>query len=866
MKGADCFFDACQFLTPLQDHLRDRVRLMHRLCMRSTCEVLALLLSLIPVCARAQLPVTQLRAIYPPAAQVGATTSVDVVGQGPLEEVDRLVFSNTGLSANLVAGESNAITGQTSQQFGKFTLSVASDLPAGFYEVNAVGRHGASIPRVFWVAPRPIVTPAQPAKSGDALPALTLDSIVVDRFVAARSQRYVLALSAGQKVRIVALDARLDSRALCQLKIKHPNQKSLALSRSSGVDGTTAEITADTTGNYEIELMDSVYRGGEEFFYALYAEPIEAAPLVPLMAPWSDRSLVEAAVLGKAGQIGSAASLASLSSSRVASTPGKFINALEPHAAPLALEVPCLASGRFHAETNGEAFDLAAKKGEPLWIEVASHSLGEGNDPLLTVYKVTQENGNEKLTRLVEQDDPPVAGTAPLRIVRSDPALRFDPPEDSTYRVIVRDQLASNPSMVGRRFLMGVRKSEPSLNVVAAWLYPINNQAQAKPIGCNLLNGGSVAMRVLALRHEGLTGPVEVRCEGLPAGVTAPPIVIPADRDEGHLIFTCPLDCPSAVAPLKIIGSVANSTSDKPIEVEATPAAITWEQIPSWNALTSRIAEQLVLYVNNKDTLPVTFAVGSSETLVMARGGKLTVPVAVTRRPGGEQAATMRAQGLPAKATLADVAVDAKATEVKPEIAVAADAPASESTLWFQVETKVKFRNNPQAFERLDAQRKELEKLQADPARAADKDKIAAELKKVTDQINQLKDPTSEKELAVFIPSNSVRIKIIEAPLEPKDKWRIDVKRGTESDHMLSLKRLLGFDGAVKLALVSDKNTAGIELSAAEMAAGTSDSKCHVKVSADASVGEHSAQVKVSYKFNNQDLNASFPITINVQD
>ncbi len=151
----------------------------------------------------------------------------------------------------------------------------------------------------------------------------------------------------------------------------------------------------------------------------------------------------------------------------------------------------------------------------------------------------------------------------------------------------------------------------------------------------------------------------------------------------------------------------------------------------------------------------------------MARGGKLPLPIKVARRPGGADKAVLRAQGLPPKVTLADVTIDGKDSEAKPELTIAADAPVGEATLWFQVETKVKFRNNPQAMERAEATKAALEKIQADPARAAEKDAVAAALKAATDKIAQLKDPTAEKDVAVFLPTNSVRIKIVEAPSKP---------------------------------------------------------------------------------------------------
>ncbi len=248
----------------------------------------------------------------------------------------------------------------------------------------------------------------------------------------------------------------------------------------------------------------------------------------------------------------------------------------------------------------------------------------------------------------------------------------------------------------------------------------------------------------------------------------------------------------------------------------------------------------------------------------MARGGKLPLPIKVARRPGGADKAVLRAQGLPPKVTLADVTIDGKDSEAKPELTIAADAPVGEATLWFQVETKVKFRNNPQAMERAEATKAALEKIQADPARAAEKDAVAAALKAATDKIAQLKDPTAEKDVAVFLPTNSVRIKIVEAPVEAAAAWRIEAKRGTESDHAIAVKRLFGLDSPIDVKL--DAASPGVELTAPAIATGAQQTQSHLKIAADAAPGERSLKLKLSYKFNNQDLSIALPLTLVISE
>ncbi len=277
-----------------------------------------------------QLPVTQLRTLYPPAAAVGATTTVDVLGSAPLEEVDRLVFSHPGLSANVVAGESQPITGETQPAYGKFTLSVASDLAPGFYEAWAVGRHGVSFPRTFWVTPKPIVAAPQPGNDTGPFPALALDSVVMDRYAAARMQRYELPLTVGQRVRINVLDARLDSRALSTIRVLTPNGRLVATARSEGTSGAFVELTAEQAGSYRIELRDAIYRGGDEFLYAIYAEPADTRTIEPVRASWSDRGQLLAAIKPAAGQLSAAQRLAGAAVTRWLAADSSFYSLPTP--------------------------------------------------------------------------------------------------------------------------------------------------------------------------------------------------------------------------------------------------------------------------------------------------------------------------------------------------------------------------------------------------------------------------------------------------------------------------------------------------------------------------------------------------------
>lgn len=887
---------------------------LSKISLACACAWAACIASNVGSVVHAQFPETQLRVIYPPVAQIGTTANVDVLGQGPLEEIDRLIFSHAGMSANVVPGESDPLTGATRKQFGKFTLSIASDVPPGFYEVWAVGRNGASSSRIVWVTARPLLAAVQPADPKLESPALTLDGMVVDRFVAAKSQRYALTLAAGQSVRISVLDTKLDSRALAHIRVVGPNGQAVASARSVGIEGAMAAFTAEQAGVFKVELRDSIYRGGDEYFYAMWVESAEAPRTDLGKAIWKDRASVLAALLPATGQLSKARQAASLGLGHWLAQEIPFLH-IESAARPAKpLAAPMVVSGAFDSDPSGQAFDIDAKKGEVYWIDIASEQLGESTDPHLSVYKAPPSEAASgsaealaaaaaspavvapvpapasakapatpapadaavavaaaavaasvpiKLERVAEQDDAPPFGSVPFLISRADPSLRFEAPADGRYRIVIRDQLANSADRAGGRFLLAIRKPQPGLALLAAWQTPINNMAQSRATGSRLQMGGTSTVRVIVNRIDGLAGPVEVFCEGLPAGVTASPILIAADRAEGHLVLVNH-DQPTAfVGPVQIIG---RSTIDPNMRAQATAVELTWEAIPSWNALSHRRSQQLVAAVSDQDLHPLTLQVGTAEILPMARGGKLPVPIKIVRRAGGSDKIVLRPQALPTKTTMAEVAVEGAVAEGMAELVIAPDAPSGEATFWLQGETKVKIRNNPQAFDRAEAERVVLEKMLADPAKAEQKDAITAALKAATDNVAKLKELTAEKEVTVFVPSNTLRVKIVDGPLEAASPWQATVKRSVESDHPVGIKRLFGFNEAIAVTLVAEPGSAGLELTSATIAQGAAETVLHFKVAADAPLGERKLQIKLAYKFNNQDLSLVLPLLVTVAE
>ena len=107
-----------------------------------------------------QLPTTRLDAVFPPGLQAGSETTVALTGLD-LAEVDRLIFSDAGLSA--VHGEGL-----------NFKVTASAGIQPGLYEVRAAGRYGISASRLFAVGTLPELLESGPHDTPEKALLLTL--------------------------------------------------------------------------------------------------------------------------------------------------------------------------------------------------------------------------------------------------------------------------------------------------------------------------------------------------------------------------------------------------------------------------------------------------------------------------------------------------------------------------------------------------------------------------------------------------------------------------------------------------------------------------------------------------------------------
>jgi hypothetical protein len=161
--------------------------------------------------ALAQLPVTQLTSVFPSGGKPGSAIEV-TLGGNDLEDVDRLVFSHPGITAAAKMSTPNEFEKTPKPVPSQFTVTIASDVPPGIYEVTAIGRFGMSNPRSFAVGTLNELSDSAGNNAADKPLEVTVGSTINGRVEQNAYDFLKLPLKQGERVVIDCSAERLDSR------------------------------------------------------------------------------------------------------------------------------------------------------------------------------------------------------------------------------------------------------------------------------------------------------------------------------------------------------------------------------------------------------------------------------------------------------------------------------------------------------------------------------------------------------------------------------------------------------------------------------------------------------------------------------
>jgi len=654
------------------------------------------------------LPAPRLLTTMPMGGKVGTEFEVAITGEH-LDEVGDLIFSDARITAKrkLDAGGTPIAN--------RYVVTIASDCPIGLYEARVMTRLGISSSRIFAAGTLTEVVPAKPNKTLATAQELPLNS-VCNGVVADRSiDFYTFQAKKGQRLIVDCATRGIDSKLNATVIIGDSAGRDLLVERRGGA----LDFEAPKDGAYMIKIHELTFKGGPAFYYrlGLWERPA-GTPIVrqPATKPvnsfsWPPLGLSQQAQLAE----------------------------VEPNnngECAQRVSLPCDISGRFYPAADVDVFEFGAKKGEEWWIEVASERLGLPTDPAILVQQVVkgEKGAADKLVDVLELTDiaSPVKVSSngyaydgpPYNVGTSDILGKLAIKEDGLYRLQLSDLFGGTRSEPGHVYRLVIRRAAPDFALVGWALHmELRNgdrNALSKPIA--LRGGATMALEVVAFRRDGFDGDIELAMEGLPKGVTAHGLKIPAGQSRGMMLITAQADAPRGYANAMFVGraTIAGQSVTRPCRL----ASVSWPIPDSWGEIPSpRLLADVPVSVSGIERAPLTIA-AKTPVLEAKVGEKLTIPLVHKRTSdfSGDMihmraigAGFERAPGfdLPIKADSSQVVLDLKALNVRP----------GEYSVSFVGGGVVKYRHQPELVTLVEAasQKKlaEVKALEAEAKKAA---------------------------------------------------------------------------------------------------------------------------------------------------
>jgi len=581
--------------------------------------------------AAAQTPYPEITYILPNAVQRGTTSDVTVVARQArrgFETASQVFFGGAGLRAEVLPrGEREPMERR------KVRVTVAPDATPGLHEVRVATGSGVSSLGELLVVPDPVVVETSQAHGTPATAQTVEVNHVIAGAIAAKEEvdQYRFKARAGQEITFSLMGQRLCFKRHYQeegnsdpmLILTDASGDELAANDDYYFGDPLLHHRFEKDGEYFIAVRDVDYGGAPHFTYALAMtdRPFVTAvfPIaIPPTGPWT-------ACASGFGLPGGPLKLSGLSSP---ASPGPHAaqlisNGQETNAVPFEVtelpirwevepnddrgranpvpQVGVVLNGRADRPNDVDHFAFHLKAGRPVRFEVRARRSGSSLDSHLRLI-------DEKGAIVASGDDS--AGS-------KDAILAFTPPADGRYSLEVRDLLYRGGPTYAYCIVTG--EDEPDFEATCD-----DDRAGVGP-------GGAVPWFVRATRRAGFDGPIEVRVEGLPRGLTAQPVTIPATMTDGCLVLQAASDAQPTAAPVKVIATASVKGLDgKTRKVEHRVQPLQELYMGGGGRSVWPVETQVAQVVVSDDIATVRV---SPATISLKPGQQVVLDVEVSRRP-----------------------------------------------------------------------------------------------------------------------------------------------------------------------------------------------------------------------------------------
>jgi len=210
------------------------------------------------------------------------------------------------------------------------------------------------------------------------------------------------------------------------------------------------------------------------------------------------------------------------------------------------IELPAVLNGRIERPGDIDTWRFAGKRGERLEFDVRAARLGSPLDSVLAVYDAEGK-------QLGSNDD---------RGGISDSRLAITLPQDGLFRIEIRERFSQRG---GEAFAYRIHAG-PAQPLMPGF------EVNLPTDGLTLPRGAETKLKFVAARRGGFTGPIEIRFDGLPAGVEVSGNEIPAKKSDTQVVFKVDAKAPVQVQRVRVRGAalIAEQEVVQPIVQAAT--------------------------------------------------------------------------------------------------------------------------------------------------------------------------------------------------------------------------------------------------------------------------------------------------------
>ena len=501
--------------------------------------------------------------------------------------------------------------------------------------MRVISANGVSNAGYMWVGLYPDVLekePNQPAspQTFETLPVSVNGTLSKPQDVDA----YAFQASAGETWVFSLASARYHSAMDGCLSLSDARGRHLQTAMNGFERDPRLVYTFPASGRYVLRVRDSMYRGGPGYTYRL---TLGKLPVItrwsPLVGQPGERLRVAVNGVNLADTIGqeillprdageSEVQLVTRTAVGPSSPVPVFLSddpgltEQEPNdelkTATRAPSLPRLACGRIDREGDRDLFEFPAAAKQTIYLEVKAHRLGSRLDPVLRVLDAAGK-------QLALNDDG----------LGKDSRILFTAPAAGEYYAEVRGVTERG----GDDFYYLLRIGDPPLSDFSPAVTPDNPTVPA---------GAAVPITVTATRSS-YNGPIALRLEGLPTGVTASPVSLAEGESSAVFTLTAPAGATSAWGRLHLIGSA--QLGGKRVE----RAAVGQEryQPPLTTTLKEmrmRGTELLMVATGPEPSFTLS---GTPSPAVLKAGEKLDLTVKLARKPDYKEEVAVTALGLP---------------------------------------------------------------------------------------------------------------------------------------------------------------------------------------------------------------------------